>query len=67
MILSTLLAHLKVVAYVVSGFAASRIWFAKQIKVGKAVLKQYEDELTAAMRKLEKSAVAEVKKVESKM
>ena len=71
MISFAVLEHLKFVVYVTafigSGFAFARAWFSKEIAVGKAVLKQYEDEFSAAVKKLEAAAVTEVKKIESKL
>jgi hypothetical protein len=70
--------YLKIVASLSSGFLGARVWFAKEIAAGKALLKYYEHVIaqkasaigTAVktdVKKVETVVSAEVKKVENKL
>ena len=53
--------YLKVAGYVVSGFAAARVWFAKEISFGKRLIALLEAKAKAA----ETTVKTDVKKVET--
>jgi hypothetical protein len=59
--LLTVLEHVKFVGYLVSGFAAARIWFAKEISYGKRLISLIEARAKAA----EAIVKADVVKVET--
>jgi hypothetical protein len=55
------LEYVKIAGYVVSGYAAARVWFAKEISYGKKLIALVE----AKAKAVEAGAVADAKKVET--
>jgi hypothetical protein len=50
------LLHLKVVGYVVAGFASARAWYHKEIAAAKAAALKVEGVVVAEVKKLEDEA-----------
>lgn len=46
--------YLKIAGYVVSGFVSARVWFAKEIAKGRAVLKAVEQKVVDEVKAVEK-------------
>jgi hypothetical protein len=51
-----LLLHLKVLGYVVAGFASARVWFRKEIAAARAAVSMAEGAVVAETKKLEGEA-----------